>query len=171
MKVGSFSPRVSRSLNSFESKSSVTAQTKAAPEQTRLNTFPRDGFEVRGGRRSALRPQGDGFESGLKPNLLQTLPGNTPVSVATNLFQSGQIKPSPLPKALEPFKGALDSIGEKAAQNADLDTLGKLRKSIFDDVKSLGLKGKLAKLARDHALLHAIDCKAGRPGAQWVPGD
>jgi hypothetical protein len=170
MKVGSFSPRVSHNLNSFESKSTTPSQTRSAPELPRFNAPTRDGFETRGRLRPQLRPQGDGFESASRPSLLQRLPGRTPVSELTNLVKAGHLQAPTLPKELEPYKGSLDSIAEKAAGNLELDTLGKLRKDISQSVKELGLKGKLAKWATDNALFQAIERKAGA-GAQWVPGD
>jgi len=167
MKVGSLSPKVSQNLTSFESKSQVTSQPKTALEP-KLQTFGRDGFEVRGGGRRPLRPQGDGFQpSSLKPSLLQTLPGKTPISQLSNLVKSGQLQAGPLPTALEPYKG----ITQKAIDDTSLDTLGRLRKNISEAVKLLGLKGKEAKAAIDQVLCGSIIGKVGGIGTQWAPGD
>lgn len=168
MKVGSFSPKVTQNLSSFESKASVTPQAQVRAEP-RLS-LPRDGFDVGGATRPRLRHPGDGFEAS-RPIGLQQLSGKTSISQLTELFKSGQLKAPTPTQGLEPLQGALDGIVQKAVDDTSLDNLGKIRKDISSALKELGLKGRqFSKVARELAYA-VIGGKAGGIGAQWVPGD
>jgi hypothetical protein len=171
MKVGSFSPQLLQNLNSSESQSPVTPQTKG-PAELNLTVLPRDGFEFKGGFRPKLRPQGgDGFESPKTINL-QHLPGKTSLGELTNLFKAGKLRaPEPLPSELEPLKGALDSITQSAIENTELDNLGKIRQNVSSALKDLGLKGWMLAKAVKELSYAIIGGKAGGIGPQWFPGD